>query len=133
MLAGGNRCAACDHLRTGGFLSGLLTALTTCAAYLGVDERQLALTNGLDEGILAASVAALRGSSETTPFEAIVIVPAFDMYAACADAAGGRVVEVPSGDDFAFPLEQLLGAINSRDQDRFCDESKQSDGSERPA
>ena len=89
-------------------------ALTTCAAYLGVDERQLALTNGLDEGILAASVAALRGSSETTPFEAIVIVPAFDMYAACADAAGGRVVEVASGDDFAFPLEQLLGAINSR-------------------
>ena len=82
--------------------------------HLGVDERQLALTNGLDEGILAASVAALRGSSETAPFEAIVIVPAFDMYAACADAAGGRVVEVPSGDDFAFPLEQLLGAINSR-------------------
>ena len=89
-------------------------ALTTCAAYLGVDEHQLALTNGLDEGILATSVAALRGSSETTPFEAVVIVPAFDMYAACADAAGGRVVQVPCGDDFAFPLGEVRRAINSR-------------------
>ena len=36
-------------------------------------------------------------------------------FAACGSGSvPGRVVEVPSGDDFAFPLEQLLGAINSR-------------------
>ena len=36
------------------------------------------------------------------------------MYAACADAAGGRVVEIPPEDDYAFPLERVLGAINTR-------------------
>lgn len=89
-------------------------AIAACAQHLRVDERQLLLTNGLDEGILAASVAALRGSAEAAPFEAIVVVPAFDMYAACADAAGGRVVEISQDQDYAFPLERVLSAINSR-------------------
>jgi histidinol-phosphate aminotransferase len=89
-------------------------ARSACARYFRVDEQQLALTNGLDEGILAASVAALRGSSEDAPFEGIVIVPAFDMYAACADAAGGRVVEIPLPDDFSFPLERALTAVTER-------------------
>ena len=65
----------------------------------------LLLTNGLDEGILAVAVAALRNGPSASPFEAIVVVPAFDMYAACTDAAGGRVVEVPLGAGFAFPLD----------------------------
>jgi histidinol-phosphate aminotransferase len=89
-------------------------AIAACARHLRVDERNLLLTNGLDEGILAASVLSLRGGGEGNPFEAIVIVPAFDMYAACADAAGGRVVRIPHGDDFAFPLQQVLEAINGR-------------------
>jgi histidinol-phosphate aminotransferase len=89
-------------------------AVSACARFLHVDEQQVALTNGLDEGILVASVAALRGSAEDAPFEAIIIVPAFDMYAAYADAAGGRVVEIPLGDDFEFPLERVLNAINRR-------------------
>jgi histidinol-phosphate aminotransferase len=84
------------------------------ARWLNVAPEQLLLTNGLDEGILVASVAALRGSAVTGPFEAIVVVPAFDMYAACADAAGGRVVDVPLGDDFSFPLDRVLGAVTER-------------------
>ena len=62
------------------------------------------LTNGLDDGILATAMAALKHSPREAPFEAIIVVPAFDMYAACTDAAGGRIVEVPLGDGFAFPL-----------------------------
>ncbi len=89
-------------------------AITACAARLGVASDSLLLTNGLDEGILAASVAALRNSPAASPFEAIVIVPAFDMYAACTDAAGGRVVDVPLGADFTFPLDAVLGAIGER-------------------
>jgi histidinol-phosphate/aromatic aminotransferase/cobyric acid decarboxylase-like protein len=77
-------------------------AITAAASRLEVAPEQLLLTNGLDEGILAVSVAALRGSAATNPFEALVIVPAFDMYAACADAAGGRVVDVPLAENFAF-------------------------------
>ena len=84
-----------------------------CAARLGVSPDRLLLTNGLDDGILAAAMSALKHSPREAPFEAIVVVPAFDMYAACADAAGGRVVEVPLGDDFAFPLGDVLAAITS--------------------
>lgn len=89
-------------------------ATAACAAHLGVADGELILTNGLDEGILAASVAALRGGSEDNPYEAIVVTPAFDMYAACTDAAGGRVVEVRQPDDFSFPTSEVLAAISGR-------------------
>jgi histidinol-phosphate aminotransferase len=92
------------------------------ATRLAVPQDEVLLTNGLDEGILAAAVAALRprGLSSTaaamTPPagepEAIVVVPAFDMYAVCSNAAGGRVVNVPLGDNFTFPVREILAAIN---------------------
>jgi histidinol-phosphate aminotransferase len=85
-----------------------------CASRLGVDVESLVLTNGLDEGILAVAVAGLRGGPANSPFEAVVVVPAFDMYAACSDAAGGRVVDVPLGPGFAFPLERVLESITVR-------------------
>jgi len=89
-------------------------AVAACARHLGVDEASVLLTNGLDEGILVASVAALRGSAADNPFEAIVVVPAFDEYAACADAVGGRVVEVRQPGDFTFPLSSVLDAITGQ-------------------
>jgi histidinol-phosphate aminotransferase len=89
-------------------------AIEACATRLGVGPDALLLTNGLDEGILAVAVAALRNGPATAPFEAIVVVPAFDMYAACSDAAGGRVVEVPLGPGFVFPLDRVLSAITPR-------------------
>ena len=89
-------------------------AIAACSRYLGVTADELLLTNGLDEGILAVSVLALRGAASSDPYEAIVVVPAFDMYAASADAAGGRVVTVPMREDFEFPLEEVLAAISSR-------------------
>ena len=85
-------------------------ATAACARYLGVDAARVVLTNGLDEGILCTSVAALRGGT----FEAIVVVPTFEMYAISAAGAGGRVVQVPQGDGFAFPLDEILAAINER-------------------
>lgn len=88
--------------------------ISAAARWLNVAPDGLLLTNGLDEGILVASVAALRGGPADRPFEAIVIVPAFDMYAACADAAGGRVVEVRLESDFSFPLDRVLAAITDR-------------------
>ena len=88
--------------------------VAAAARWLDVAPEQVLLTNGLDEGILAISIAALRNSPMESPHEAIVIVPAFDMYAACTDAAGGRVVEVPLGEDFEFPLPEVTGAIGDR-------------------
>ena len=89
-------------------------AIEACASYLGVPTEDVLLTNGLDEGILAVSVMALRGAPATDPHEALVVVPAFDMYAASADAAGGRVIEVRLPDDFGFPLAEVLAATTER-------------------
>jgi histidinol-phosphate aminotransferase len=89
-------------------------ATAAVARRFEVAPDQVLLTNGLDEGILVISVAALRGSAISDPFEAINIVPAFDMYAACADAAGGRVVEIPLAQDFGFPTGDVLAEIRGR-------------------
>ena len=85
------------------------TAVT--AAHLGVPSSYVLLTNGLDEGIFAAALIALRGSVQGAPLESVVIVPAFDMYAGCSRAAAGRVIEVPLEADFDFPLRATLSAL----------------------
>jgi len=88
-----------------------------CAKFLGVGEDRLLLTNGLDEGLLAASIAYLqraRGDGGDAPEaipEAIIVEPAFGMYADCVGAVGGRVVPVAPLPDFAFPLDDTIAAI----------------------
>ena len=83
------------------------------AARIGVSDAQIVLTNGLDEGILALTIAALRDRGAEAP-EAIVVVPAFDMYASTADGVGARVVEVPLGPDFAFQPDAVIAAVTPR-------------------
>jgi histidinol-phosphate aminotransferase len=84
-------------------------ATRECAEALGVDGAWVALTNGLDEGIWAAASGCLRAGDRDA--EAIVPEPAFDMYAACVEAAGGRVVRVGPGPELAFPKEAVLRAV----------------------
>jgi len=86
-----------------------------CAAYLGVSEAQLVLTNGLDEGLLALTVSSFRATENLQgPPEAIVPVPAFEMYSVFVKAAGGRVVPVPPKPDYTFQLEEVCAAIGAR-------------------
>jgi histidinol-phosphate aminotransferase len=86
-----------------------------CAAYLGVSEAHVVLTNGLDEGLLAATVSAFRFPRDSAaPPEAIIPGPAFEMYSVFVNAAGGRVVSIPPGAAFAFPLEGVCSAIGDR-------------------
>jgi histidinol-phosphate aminotransferase len=89
-------------------------AIASCAKRLGVDAGAMLLTNGLDEGILIAAMVALKGSAAAAPFESIVVVPAFDMYAACSDGMGGHVVEIPLGREFQFPVASVVAALNER-------------------
>jgi histidinol-phosphate aminotransferase len=89
-------------------------AIAASAAHFGVTPDHVVLTNGLDDGIMLASLVALRGATAADPFEAIVVQPAFDMYAACADAMGAKIVEVPPQADLAFPLQQVLDVIGPR-------------------
>jgi histidinol-phosphate aminotransferase len=99
-------------------------AVLETAAFLGVDPDRIVLTNGLDEGILLASIgylghrtpealvalgAPLTAVSGTA--EVLVAQPAFEPYIHGAHSLGARVVSVPPGKDFAFPLEGMLKAI----------------------
>lgn len=99
-------------------------AVLETAAFLGVDPDRLVLTNGLDEGILLASIAYLGNrtpealielgapltATSGTP-EILVALPAFEPYLHGAQAMGARIVSVPPGKDYAFPLEGMLRAI----------------------
>jgi histidinol-phosphate aminotransferase len=87
-------------------------AIAAAARWLRIPEAGLLLTNGLDEGILAASITSIRGPHHDSP-EAIVVVPAFDMQASCAETAGAKIVEVPLRDRFAFPTEEVIAAVTA--------------------
>lgn len=84
------------------------------ATRFGVQPDQILLTNGLDEGILLTAMVALRGGTLDDPLEAIVVQPAFDMYASCIDAMGGRIFDVPPRPGLAFDLPDVLAAITPR-------------------
>ena len=99
-------------------------AVVETAAYLGVHPERIVLTNGLDEGILLASIAYLGnrtpialvelGASLTAPSgtpEIVVARPAFEPYLHAAQAMGARIVAVPPGPDYAFPLDAVLRAL----------------------
>ena len=84
-----------------------------CERWLGVAAGWVQLTNGLDEGLhVVAQYARLVSDSST--FDAIIVEPAFEMYAACTEAAGGRVVRIAPGPDFEFPSGAVRSAISSR-------------------
>src|SRR5690606_17775931 len=84
------------------------------AAYLGVPESCLLLTNGLDEGIFIAAVLALQRRPADGPPEAVIVEPTFDMYAISAAACGAAVVRVGPRPDFRFPVDAVIAAITPR-------------------
>ena len=86
---------------------------SACAGHLGVAPASVALTNGLDEGILAVAIACLRPSPGRAVPEAIVPQPAFEIFEVNTSVAGGRPVHVLPRPDFAFALDEVLAAITS--------------------
>ena len=99
-----------------GFYPPYKATVDACARYLGVTPDRLALTNGLDEGILAVAIAYLRtstGNPAPEAPEAIVPQPAFEIFALNASVAGGRPVLVPPRPDFEFALDEVIAAITS--------------------
>jgi histidinol-phosphate aminotransferase len=89
------------------------TALDAVAGLFGVPVDHLLLTNGMDEGILAAAAAACRDHSNGVP-EAIGVTPAFDEYEICTTAVGGRLVTVPLGDGFELSAADIRAALTPR-------------------
>jgi histidinol-phosphate aminotransferase len=82
-----------------------------CAAWLGVEGDGLLITNGLDEGIYTAAVAWLQRRADHTPAEALVIEPAYALFAASAEVVGARVIRVGPRPDLSLPLGETLAAI----------------------
>jgi histidinol-phosphate aminotransferase len=85
--------------------------VAACARHFGVRDDHVALVNGLDEGILAATSALLRPAPGEPRCEAIIPQPAFEIFAFDSEVAGGRVVNVMPGAGFVFALDEVLAAI----------------------
>jgi histidinol-phosphate aminotransferase len=79
------------------------------ANFLGLDAKQVLLTNGVDEAIHLLCSTYLEPGDE-----AIIVVPTFAMYAIFARAEGANPIQVLAGENFAFPLEGLLSQISRR-------------------
>src|SRR6266446_750528 len=79
------------------------------AEFLGVSPTEVLLTNGVDEAIHLLSETYLEPGDE-----ALIVVPTYSMFRIYAAATGARVIEIPAGSDFIFPIEDLLGRITSR-------------------
>ena len=84
-------------------------AVIETAAFLNVDPEWLVLTNGLDEGVLLTAIAYLA-PADVTP-EVVMAVPAFETYVTTAKAMRARVVTVPPGPEYQFPVEGMLAAV----------------------
>ena len=94
-----------------GFYPPYAAVTETVARHLGVPADRIALTNGLDEGIMAVSVAYLRPPAAGERAEAIVPEPAFEIFRDDTAVAGGTLVQVMPRADFSFPLDEVLEAI----------------------
>ena len=86
-------------------------ATAQCETFFGVGPGFVQITNGLDEGL---HVVAQSAKLSWPDFEAIVVEPAFEMYAACIAAVGGQQVTVSAPADLGFPLRAVLDAISPR-------------------
>ena len=95
-----------------GFYPPYSAVTDDAARYFGVPADRVALVNGLDEGIMGASIAYLRptAGSGVVP-EALVPEPAFEIFRFDTAVAGGKLVQVMPKPDFAFPLDDVLAAI----------------------
>ncbi len=97
------------------------------ASHLGVPTTRVVLTNGLDEGIFAVAIAQVRGprTGDLGPgtgggrlqpdvrslTEAVILEPAFGMYADAVDAVGGSVVRVMPAPGLGLDRAAISAAI----------------------
>jgi histidinol-phosphate aminotransferase len=79
------------------------------AGHLGVEPRELLLTNGVDEAIHLLCETFLEPGDEV-----LIVVPTFAMYEISAGATGAQVIAVPAGENFAFPTSELLSRVTPR-------------------
>jgi len=94
-----------------GFYPPYAAATARIARHFGIADDRIALTNGLDEGIMALAVSYLRPPLNGPAPEAIVPEPAFEIYRFDTAVAGGTLVQIAPLPDFRFALDDVLRAI----------------------
>jgi histidinol-phosphate aminotransferase len=86
---------------------------TRVAVWLGVDRRSVLLTNGPDEGLYAVAQCSARASDGQRAAPGFIQVdPTFEMFEEFTRIVGATLIRVTSGPDFAFPMDQVLDAID---------------------
>lgn len=103
-------------------------AIGSASRWFGVSPEEIVLTNGLDEGLLGATILALRAHGG----EGIVVEPAFDMYEVCLRALGGKIVRVPLDADFSLDTERVLAAVTPRTRLIFVNDPHNPSGARVP-
>jgi histidinol-phosphate aminotransferase len=83
-------------------------AIAAAARWFGVPASWILFGNGLDEGLLLAAQAAAR--SAAGPWNAVIVEPAFEMYAVATVSQGGHVVRVLPDASLAFDADRVLAA-----------------------
>jgi histidinol-phosphate aminotransferase len=79
------------------------------ADFLHLPPQQLLLTNGADEAIDLLCRAYLEPEDEIA-----IVVPTFGMYEVFAQMENAKIVRVPTGPEFIFPVERVLDAITDK-------------------
>lgn len=94
-------------------------AAADIAGWFGVPNEFVLPVNGLDEGILLmAQLAAFESRSR---YEAVIVEPAFEMYAAVVATTGGKVARVPPAPDFLVDPARVLDASGDPSVIFLCD------------
>jgi histidinol-phosphate aminotransferase len=78
------------------------------AESVGISPTQALLTNGADEAIDTICRAYLEPDNEI-----IIVVPTFTMYEVFAQTQSAKVVRIPTGPEFSFPMQRVLDAVNA--------------------
>lgn len=73
------------------------------ASFLGLQQEQVLLTNGVDEAIHLVCEAYLEPEDE-----AVIVVPTFAMYEICAAATGAQIIPISADEDFRFPTSKVM-------------------------
>ncbi|HWA84055.1 MAG TPA: histidinol dehydrogenase [Fimbriimonadaceae bacterium] len=80
------------------------------AAFFGVENGQMLLTNGTDEAIQV-----LVNTFVEPGDEVLILTPSYAMYRFYAEVAGAEIVEIPyRAGDLAFELQPVLNAITQK-------------------
>lgn len=77
------------------------------STHLKLQPEELLLTNGTDEAIHLLCETYLDAGNE-----ALIVVPTYSMYEIYAAATGAKVISIPAGEEFGFPVDALLSKIN---------------------